>query len=316
MAGACDVLLIGRASLRDQLAASGLTLTDLAGNRVTLPPERIAYATDFSAAKDADVIVITVKGKDTPEVASAIAPHLKSDAVVISLQNGVRNASRAAACLPGRTVLSAMVPFNVVHQGQGHFHRGTSGDIILQEHPRARPVVESLRRCGIGARLHERMQGVLWSKLLLNLNNPINALVDIPLREELSQRGFRRALAACMSEAIGILRRAGITLERLERVPPPAIPWILRLPDALFSRVASSIIAIDPQARSSMWEDLTLGRVTEIDYINGEVVALAQARGESAPVNAAIVGMIKEAEAAKRSPRLSAGGLLAQLGLR
>lgn len=315
MARAYDVVLLGRPTLQAELQAFGLTLTDLSGDRASLAPTQVACATGLAAASGADVVLVTVKSKDTGSIADALAPHLSPDAVVISLQNGVRNAELLAARLPGRMVLAGMVPFNVVHQGKGHFHRGTTGDILIEEHPRALLVVDYLRRAGIGARTHAHMRGVLWSKLLLNLNNPINALVGIPLREELSQRGFRRVLGACVREALGVIKAAGIQLERLERVPPSAIPWILNLPDALFSRVAASLIAIDPEARSSMWEDVTRGRVTEIDHITGEVVALAKAHGVRAPINEAIVRLIKEAEVAKRSPGLGAEELLSRLGI-
>lgn len=310
-----EVVLLGRPSLQQEVKASGLTLTDLSGYRASLSPEAVAFETDFAAVKGASVVIITVKSKDTAEMADGLAPHLSPGAVVISLQNGVRNAETAAARLSGRTVLAGMVPFNVLYKGKGHFHRGTSGDILFAEHPLASRLADELGRAGIGARTHANMKGVLWSKLLLNLNNPLNALVDIPLREELSQRGFRRVLAASMSEALSVIKKAGIKLERLEGVPPQAVPWLLRLPDALFTRVARSVIAIDPEARSSMWEDLTRGRVTEIDHINGEVVALARARGERAPINEAIVGLLKEAEAAKRSPKLGAAELGARLGI-
>jgi 2-dehydropantoate 2-reductase len=56
------------------------------------------------------------------------------------------------------------------------------------------------------------------------------------------------------------------------------------------------MLAIDPLARSSMWEDLELGRATEVDWLNGEVVRLAQKQGRRAPVNARLVELIREAE--------------------
>ena len=36
------------------------------------------------------------------------------------------------------------------------------------------------------------------------------------------------------------------------------------------------MLAIDPQARSSMWEDLLRGRTTEIDHLQGAILALAK----------------------------------------
>jgi 2-dehydropantoate 2-reductase len=82
-------------------------------------------------------------------------------------------------------------------------------------------------------------------------------------------------------------------------VPPAAIPRILRLPTWLFRRVAKRMLAIDPEARSSMWEDLERRRPTEIDHLQGAILALAARTGVRAPLNARIVELIKAAEAAR-----------------
>ena len=49
-----------------------------------------------------------------------------------------------------------------------------------------------------------------------------------------------------------------------------------------------------------MWEDLEAGRRTEVDYLNGAVVKLAQSLGRDAPANREIVGLIRAAEAGTR----------------
>jgi 2-dehydropantoate 2-reductase len=76
------------------------------------------------------------------------------------------------------------------------------------------------------------------------------------------------------------------------------IPLILRLPDSLFRLVARRMLAIDPQARSSMWEDLLRGRVTEVDYLQGAILKLAKRIGAATPMTERIIGLIKEAEKA------------------
>ena len=63
------------------------------------------------------------------------------------------------------------------------------------------------------------------------------------------------------------------------------------------------MLAIDPKARSSMWDDLHAGRKTEVDYLNGEVVRLAHRHGALRAGDARLVELIHEAEsgAAPRS---------------
>lgn len=96
--------------------------------------------------------------------------------------------------------------------------------------------------------------------------------------------------------------------------PQPArwIPSLLGVPDPLFRLLANRMLAIDPLARSSMWEDLEAGRSTEIDWINGEVLKLAATQGRTAPVNARLGALVRAAERGGR--RDYAGGeLLAEL---
>ena len=147
------------------------------------------------------------------------------------------------------------------------------------------------------------MGGVMWAKLLLNMNNALNACPALPLAMQLSERRWRRMLARQIAEALGVLKAAGIRPARLEGVAPGMIPRILRLPNWLFRRVAGRMLAIDPEARSSMWEDLERGRPTEIDYLQGAILALAQKHKIRAPLTEGIVRLVKQAEAARRVRR-------------
>jgi 2-dehydropantoate 2-reductase len=150
------------------------------------------------------------------------------------------------------------------------------------------------------------MVAVLWAKLLFNLNNALNALAGLALATQLADRRWRRVLAAQINEALGVLAAANIRAARIERVPPRLIPTVLRLPNSIFRLVARRMLAIDPQARSSMWEDLQRCRPTEIDYLQGAIIALAEKTGTPTPITRRIVSLVKAAEGAGRgSPGLS-----------
>jgi 2-dehydropantoate 2-reductase len=79
-------------------------------------------------------------------------------------------------------------------------------------------------------------------------------------------------------------------------LPTAWIAKILTMPNGVFQLLGKRIVAIDPNARSSMWDDLEAKRTTEVDYIQGEIVALADRLGRHAPVNAKLVGLIRDAE--------------------
>jgi 2-dehydropantoate 2-reductase len=204
------------------------------------------------------------------------------------------------AALPRRRVLAAMVPFNVVRSGPGAYHRATGGDLRIDDDPAALPFVAACKAGHLPIETRDDMLAVQWGKLVLNLNNAINALCGLPLTEELAQKPFRRCFAAAQAEAFEMLAAAGIPVARLTPIPPRWQPRLLAMPDRLFQLLLPRIVPIDPHARSSMYDDLQSKRATEIDYLQGEVVELARRLGKQAPVNEALVRLVREAEAGGR----------------
>lgn len=67
------------------------------------------------------------------------------------------------------------------------------------------------------------------------------------------------------------------------------------------------MLAIDPLARSSMADDLMVGRKTEIDWINGEVVNLARQLNLTVPINQKLIELVKQAES---EPKVWSGSKL------
>lgn len=310
-ASGVEVTLVGRAALAEAVARDGLRLTDYRGYDRTVPADRLRVATAASALAECDVVLVTVKGLDTAAAAADLVPVLRADALVVSLQNGVRNGELLRRVFgTAREVLDGMVPFNVLRRGPAHVHQGTSGRLAVgvARGERQAELVRAFGRAGLPAQAHDDMRGVLWGKLLLNLNNPVNALSGLPLKQELGQRGYRLVVAACVREGLRALGRAGIHPLVDAAVPASMIPTLLSLPDAVFRLAARPLVAIDPAARSSMWEDLSRGKKTEIDLLNGEIVRLGATVAVPTPINEKIVALIKQAEGAG-VPSLTADAL-------
>ncbi|MFC3495416.1 2-dehydropantoate 2-reductase [Glycomyces rhizosphaerae] len=293
-AAGAGVVFVGRERLARETAEHGLTLTDLYGADLRVEAPR--YETDPAAAAGADLVLVTVKSAATAEAAEALAPHLKPGAVVVSFQNGLRNAAVLRERLPQAVALPGMVAFNVVHSGEGRFHQGTVGDLGVQDHPALDAHAAAFERAGFTLAREADLTGVQAGKLLLNLNNAINALSGLPLKTELSQRAYRRCLALAQREALAAYRAAGIGPAKTAGLDPRLLPVLLGLPDALFTRAAAKMLAMDPLARSSTWEDLEAGRPTEVDYLNGEIAALAAEHGLAAPINGRLTALVHAAE--------------------
>ncbi|MFJ8442711.1 2-dehydropantoate 2-reductase [Kitasatospora griseola] len=320
LASVADVTLIGRPAAMAELDRAGLTLTGPGTRRLHARP---VTATDASAAAGADYVLVTVKSSDTAEAARELAPYLDDRTTVISFQNGLHNARLLAAALPGRRVLAGMVPYNVVRTGPAAFHQGTDGRLMLERtttpeqppagHSSAERFADAARAAGLPVELRGDMPQVQAAKLLMNLNNAVNALSGRPLREQLGCRPYRLVLARCQREGLAALRAAGLAPARLGPVPPGWMPAVLRLPDMLFRRLAAASLRVDAQARSSMWEDLQRGRRTEVDELQGEVLALAERHALAAPANRRLLELVRAAESAPTPPSWSGPELLAAL---
>lgn len=300
LANGRDVSFLGRERIAGELKTHGLTLTDYAGLETHIAPVHIDIDVAPQVLAKADVILVTVKSGATFEIANLIATHAPPSAIVISLQNGVRNAETLRKALPEMDVRAGMVPFNVVHLADGHFHRGTSGGLVVETG--TPDIARTLQSEHLQASSSADMEAVQWGKLLINLNNGLNALSGIPLVEQLSQRGWRKKFAEQMDEAIAVLSAEGIEPSPPSPVPAWMVPHILRLPTFLFRLVAKQMLAIDPQARSSMWEDIRLGRKTEIDELQGEIVRLGEKHGIPTPANRRVMQQIREIERTATKP--------------
>lgn len=317
-AQAAEVVFVGRARLRDQLAATGLAVQDFDGPRAAIPPERYTFATEAKALAGCDVVLCCVKSQHSPEAGRELAAVLPAGVTVVSLQNGVRNPQTLRALMPAQKVLASIVSWNVIAV-EGTYRRATSGPLIIEtpahpEQSRGAALNAAFRAGGIPVEEHADVAPEQWTKLMVNLNNAISALSDASTPALLLDPGYRRVIAAVVEEGVRVVRGSGVKLAPWNGLPIGWMPKALRLPTAIVKVLIRKQLKMDPSSRSSMWQDLDARRSTEVDFLNGEIVRVAEASGAKAPFNQRIVELIREAEAKSAgSPKLSPEELWRQL---
>jgi len=298
------VALLARSRVISEIAEHGLRLTSFEGLDRRVAANQLTLSEDPAILAEASVVLVTVKSPDTPAIADLIARHAPADALIVSLQNGVGNVAVLRERLAGRRVLAGMVPFNVIALGEARFHRATSGDIVIERDDAG--TANRLSVPDLKVRASTNIAGVQWGKLLVNLNNALNALADLPLRQQLARWEWRVLFADQMAEGLAALKAEGIKPVSSTPVPASWAPHLLRLPDTLFAMLLGRTMQIDPEARSSMWEDLQRGRRTEIDHLQGVIAEIADRHGLQVPLSRRIVALIKRAEASGHgSPKLT-----------
>lgn len=314
-AGGRRVTVLVRPRIAAEIRAHGLTLTDFGGMAQSVTADQLTLSENPNCLGQADLVLVTVKSGDTKDIASLIDTHTKPGLAVVSLQNGTSNGEVLRTALPGHDVRAGMVPFNVVPMGQGGFHRATSGDIVIGAGPGDLAAILSVPHLATSE--SREIENVQWGKFLINLNNALNALSGQPLQAQLRARAWRRIMADQWGEALRVLKANGIQPASTTPVSVAAIPWILRLPTPVFTRIAASMLTIDAQARTSMSLDLMARRSTEIDALQGEVIRMGKAVEMATPVNSMVAELIKTAELAGEGlPHLPAQPLLEELNKR
>jgi 2-dehydropantoate 2-reductase len=298
-AAGMPVSFIGRPRIARDISEHGLTISDYSGWQKHFAPEEVDYATTPDRLAEADIIVLCVKSGATVEAAQDILEHAAAGTLIISFQNGVSNIDVLKRELGDRfEILRGIVPYNCAYLGDGRFHKGVAGaPLYAEDGPVTRELAARVAGGPAALELSQDMLGLAWGKLLINLNNAINALSGRPLREQLRARDYRRVFAAAMREGLRLLNQAGIKPAKVGAVGPRLLPLVIASPDWLFNNVFIKKWKIDARARSSMSDDLVHGRTTEVDYINGELVALAERIAAHAPINRKIVELVRRAEA-------------------
>lgn len=290
-----DVRLLGRQTMADLLAAHDAVVASEAGETL-VSRKRIAVSTTPDCLAEADIIGLSVKSVDDAEACRDITAHARPGTRILSLQNGVENAERLAPLLPGMTIVEGMVPFNVVRPAPARFEKASAGGVMAGRDPVIEAALAPLSATPHSVAFRDDMREVKWSKLLLNLNNPLNALSGRTLHEELSDIAWRRLLAAMQRECLEVMAAEDVEPAKLGPLPPRLIPPFLGLPDWLFNRTGLRLQKITRGARSSMADDFAAGRRTEIDFLNGEVAERGRRHGVPCPVNETVSALVREAE--------------------
>lgn len=311
-----DVTLVGRAHVLDPIRAVGLTVEsgEGEGDRLHVPADALTLSESTEPVRRSDVILVCTKAGSTASATAEFAPFLRPGSLVVGMQNGLHSADRIRDDVDVAPVIAGIIPFNVVRTGPATYRRTSRGEIRIAEHPAAAPLLRVLADAGLPARATDDVQAVLHGKVLLNLNNAVQALSGLPLRTELLDRDLRKCVALCQSEASRVFTAAGVVPRVPLVVPAAALPTVMRLPTPLFRRLARAVLRVDADGTSSMADDLARGRRTEIDELQGEVVRMARRLGMEAPACERITDLVHDAERAGESRRRWTGRqLLAEL---
>ncbi|MBB1036781.1 2-dehydropantoate 2-reductase, partial [Dietzia natronolimnaea] len=238
-----DVTLVGRPHVLDPIRAVGLTVESGEGveDRLHVPAEALTLAETPVAVRRSDVVLVCTKAGSTAAATAEFVPYLRPGSLVVGLQNGLHSADLIREGVDATPVIAGIIPFNVARTGPATYRRTSTGEIRIAEHPLAAPLLRVMEEADLRVRATDDIQAVLHGKVLLNMNNAVQALSGLPLRAELLDRDLRRCVALCQTEANRVFTAAGVVSRVPVAVPAGMLPAVMRLPTPVFRRLARAV---------------------------------------------------------------------------
>lgn len=269
-----EVTLIGRALHVDAINARGLHFESK--EFTGFIPARAV--TDVNDLAPPDLVLFAVKSGDTERSAIALKPHLKSDTVVLSLQNGVDNPERLRSVL-SQTVIAAAVYVASEMPNAGHVKHNGRGELVIGAGPQSEALARLFSEAGVPTVVADDIDAVQWTKLVTNCAyNAMSAVAGISYGDMIEVVGVRDIITSAVTECFAVARACGVTL------PPELLDNILNL------------AATMPHQQSSTSQDLARGKPSEIDFLNGLIVRKGREHGIPTPTNHALQVMVKLVE--------------------
>lgn len=280
--GGANVTLLDKDLERARfISERGVTVTRIGGRRTV----KIPVTADAASVGHCDLVLIAVKSYDTESSVRSALPLLGKKTLFLTLQNGLGNAEKIASIVGKRNVLASITaqganlvsPGRVVHAGVGETF---VGELSGKLSSRAKAVASLFSSCRIPAKACEKIECLIWGKLVINAGiNPLTVILNCRNGELLKRRESRELLHLLVGEAASVARKKGICL-----------------PYRSASAQAEKVASLTGENISSMLQDIRRGKHTEIDYINGAIVREGKKCSFPTPFNKFALLLVKALE--------------------
>lgn len=246
---------------------------------------KVNTCADAEKIGTAEFVLICVKSYDTQKALKNIAPLVGRDSLLVSLQNGLGNVELIGEEFGNQLVAAGSTNMGATLRDIGQVRHAGMGETVLGRLDgkitiSLRQLREIFNRASLPTRTSRDIEGVLWSKLIINVGiNALTAITGLNNGKLIEFEWTRKILKDAVTEAVKVAKRKRIKLifdDPLGKV------------EAVCEATAKNI--------SSTLQDCLKQKKTEIDFINGVIVRQAQSLSISAPVNQVLYELVKTIE--------------------
>ena len=271
------VTLLCRQAHAHAVLRSGLSVTGAAEFTV-----RLHVDTRPDAVATADLVLLTTKAFAVQQALAAVGPHLKSGAVVVLMQNGLGIEDAARQALPSVPVLRGLTYHGVTFPEPGHIIWAAKGRTVLGDPSGAstdalQEAVALFREAGIETEASDQIQRDVWAKALGNIGiNALGAITGMRNGEIAEIAHTRAVMVRLVQEAEAVARAQGYAVDAHQQVV--------------------DLARATGRNKNSMLQDVEAGHWTEIEFLNGAIVRMAEGAGVAVPYNECITELIRALE--------------------
>jgi 2-dehydropantoate 2-reductase len=278
-----DVTFIARPERAVALNASGLELDCKAFHETV----KVRASSDLSVLSDADLVLLSVKSLDTERTMADVKSTLPSKAVILSLQNGIANTDIASKIVANPVyaavvyVAAGMVGHRTMkHHGRGELLIGDMQESGLGDEQNLKEICKLFEAADVPCAISPQIKREMWLKFLVNCSfNAISGIGQISYGEMVKSPSIVKLIEEITREflAIAALENVNITLAEA-----------LAANESIATTMVTQI--------SSTAQDLSKGKMTEIDFLNGYIVELGKRYGVATPYNESVHALVKMLE--------------------
>jgi len=277
-----DVVFLARGAHLQALQRTGL-LYESGGKKDVF---KVSASDDVQVLADCDVILLCCKTTQLDDMCQSLLAVVKPTAVWLTLQNGVQAADQVSVYFPKHSVLAASAFIGVrleksghmIHSAAGHirlglWHKGGNDVLLLLQ--------DAWQKASVDAKIEKDMRVMLWQKMLWNCGfNAITALTQRYARDVALHDDMIAWVRAAMLEVMAVASAMSIKLE------------------AAMIEKHMQMTCEAGEVKSSMWQDRSHQKPTEIAAMNGYIAEQGKRLGIATPINTMLANMIDLAEGA------------------
>jgi 2-dehydropantoate 2-reductase len=290
----------------EAMRANGVTV--VMPERTVTTDVRTLHLCEVATLREAfDVVLLLVKAYDTRWAAHLIAPYLRPDGLMAGVQNGMTTQVVADVVGPERTIgavieiTSALAVPGVVDRHSGPDRSWFAvGAIHPTTRGREEEVASLLRHSG-SVEIVDDIEATKWMKLVSNATTlATTAILGLSMVEAAAVPAMREVMLRSGQEALDATVGLGNPIPPIFGLTPDDVSQPETVVETLLDTLLEGFVL--PHSTTTILQDWTKGRRSEVDDINGHVVRTLHALGRSAPVNTAVVELAHAIERGELEP--------------